>query len=109
VATLHLISGLPCAGKTTYAQALRAVSNGDRLRYRNLAITLGATTTVHFVNASIEVVRHRIRRRNADLPSHNFQIDDETLIAFVGLFEPPCASEGVELVITDQWHDAAPH
>ncbi len=40
MATVHLISGLPCAGKTTYAAALRADANGVLFTLDRWLITL---------------------------------------------------------------------
>jgi predicted kinase len=160
MSTLHLISGLPCAGKTTYAAALKADTNSvlftldrwlislfgkyelvevghaehtrrvlacrdaiwqsasellrrstdvilddgfflrlHRQRYAQLAREAGATAKVHYLDVPIDTMRARLERRNATLPPYNFRIDPATLAGFAGLFEPPSASEGIELVI----------
>lgn len=157
--TLHLISGLPCSGKTTYAEGLRADTNAvlfsidrwlltaygqyslsevgqvehtrrvlacreliwasaaehlgrathailddgfflreHRRRYVAMAAAIGARTTIHYIHAPLLVIRGRLERRNRHLPPHNFYIDPDVLIGFLGLYEVPSAEEGAELV-----------
>jgi hypothetical protein len=68
--TAHLISGLPCSGKTTHAVGLRADANCVLLE-----------------------------ERNTKLPKYNFHIDPETLQGFLALFEVPSDNEGAEIVV----------
>jgi predicted kinase len=160
MATLHLISGLPCSGKTTYATGLRADANAvlfsldrwlitafgryaiaavgheehtrrvlacreliwdsasellrrsvdvilddgfflrhHRVRHIALAAALGAAAKIHFIDTPADMIRERLDARNARLPPFNFRIDPESLAGFSGLFEPPSAAEGAELVL----------
>jgi predicted kinase len=157
--TLHLISGLPCSGKTTYSRRLhesrdsvlftldqwlitlfgrysiadvghdehvRRVlacreliwTSGSELLRRGVDVILddgffwranriqfierarasGAATTTHVVSAPLDIVRDRLRTRNAHLPEFNFWIDENTLDQFVGLYEAPAADEGAEII-----------
>jgi predicted kinase len=163
--TLHLISGLPGSGKTTYAEGLRVDGraglfsldrwlvtaygrysladigqsehtrrvlacrelmwasarellqrNADvilddgfflrehRRRYVAMAFAIGASTTIHYVHASLDVIRRRLERRNHLLPPHNFYIDPDVLVGFLALYEVPSAGEGaaIESVDTDE-------
>src|SRR5262249_45528046 len=70
-----------------------------RVRFTEMARAAGARVRIHYVDTPLRVVTARLVRRNAALPPYNFQIDPETLQAFVGLFEPPSADEGAELVV----------
>lgn len=168
--TLHLISGLPGSGKTTYAEGLRADSGAGlfsldrwlvtaygryslaevgheehtrrvlacrelmwasasellqrrtdailddgfflrehRRRYVEMASALGVRTTIHYVHASLDVIRRRLERRNQHLPPHNFYIDPEVLVGFVGLYEVPSAEEGAAIVSVDTSKDRPRH
>ena len=162
MATLHLISGLPASGKTTYAQALAADANScyfsldrwlitafgpyaievvghgehvrrvlacreliwsaatpllrrgadvilddgfflaeNRRQFIARATAVGADAKIHVVSAPLDVLRHRLARRNASLPRFNFRIDPNMLGAFVEVFEEPSAAEGVQVVRVD--------
>jgi predicted kinase len=140
--TAHLICGLPCSGKTTYATALRADANcvlfsldqwlittfgryaipvvgheehtrrvlacrqliwsvaseflrrsidvvlddgfffrENRERYAGLAAAVGASSKVHFIDTPLD------------------EIDPDTLLGFVGLFEAPASGERSEVVV----------
>jgi predicted kinase len=158
--TAHLICGLPCSGKTTYATALRADANcvlfsldqwlittfgryaipvvgheehtrrvlacrqliwsvaseflrrsidvvlddgfffrENRERYAGLAAAVGASSKVHFIDTPLDEIRVRLAKRNSRLPRYNFEIDPETLLGFVGLFEAPASGERSEVVV----------
>jgi predicted kinase len=160
--TVHLISGLPCAGKSTYASGLsgrtdcvvftldrwlislfgqysiaaightehtrrvlacrgliwesaaeflrRSVDvvlddgfflRENRVGYVHLARTVNASAKIHFLNTPENLVRARLARRNAHLPTFNFYIDPESLDAFISLYETPSADEGADVVIVD--------
>lgn len=168
MATLHLISGLPCSGKTTYSLRLRAEREAvlfcldrwlitlfgkyslpavgqdehtrrvlacreliwqsaaellprdvdvifddgffyreHRMQHAALAAKIGASTTIHFVEAPLELVRLRLERRNADLPRYNFHIDPATLDGFLAMLERPSADEGADLVVVTDATDAS--
>ena len=159
MATLHLISGLPATGKTTYATALRDRVQGvmfcldrwlitlfgryslpdvgldehtrrvlacreliwesaspllqrsvdvilddgffyreHRMNHVALASSVGAGTTIHYIDTPLEQVRTRLARRNADLPRYNFHIDPTTLEGFLGMVERPSPDEGATVV-----------
>ena len=158
--TLHLISGLPASGKTTYATELRDRVNGvlfsldrwlitafgryslpvvgleehtrrvlacrelmwesasellkrgidvilddgffyreHRMRHVALAAGIGATTTIHFIDTALDLVRPRLERRNADLPRYNFHIDPATLEGFLSMVERPSPDEGAQVIV----------
>lgn len=158
--TLHLISGLPASGKTTYASRLREQVDGvmfsldrwlitafgryslpvvgldehtrrvlacrtlmwdsaaellqrsvdvvlddgffyreHRMRHVSLAASVGASTTIHFVDTPLDQVRERLERRNANLPTYNFHIDPSTLEGFLAMVERPQADEGAGIVM----------
>ena len=160
MATTHLISGLPCSGKTTYATALRADIDGalftldrwlitlfgrysidevgheehvrrvlacreliwsaasellrrgadvilddgfflreNRMRVIGLSRDIGAAAKIHFVDTPVDLLRPRLDARNAHLPPYNFWIGPDMLRAFAGLFEPPGAEEGADVVV----------
>lgn len=160
MATTHLISGLPCSGKTAYANGLRAdldsvafsldrwlitsfgqysiadvgheehvrrvlaireliwdaasellrrgvdviLDDGFFLRANRMRVVdesrrLGAAAKIHFIDTPLSVVRARLEARNAKLPRYNFWIGQDTLDAFVDLFEVPTDDEGVNLVV----------
>jgi predicted kinase len=164
--TLHLISGLPGSGKTTYAESLRADGRAGlfsldlwlvtaygryslaeigqvehtrrvlacrelmwasarellqrstdvilddgfflrehRRRYVAMAFAIGASTTIHYVHASLDVIRRRLERRNHFLPPHNFYIDPDVLVGFLGLYEVPSAEKGAALVLVNTDED----
>jgi hypothetical protein len=103
MATAHLISGLPCSGKSTYAIALKADAN-------SILFSLDRWLITSFGKYSIASVGHEEHTRrvlacreliwgNAKLPRYNFYIDPETLQGFLGLFERPSEQEGAELVV----------
>jgi predicted kinase len=150
IATLHLICGLPCSGKTTLArqleqerpalrltpdewitrlfgadlsgEALDAVrdpvetalwdlaarvlvlgldvildfgfwSRRERDEYRCRAAQLGARSELHFLNVPEEVLLTRLAKRNAQLPSGTFWIDEARLKLWSSWFEPPTQDE----------------
>jgi predicted kinase len=160
MATLHLISGLPCSGKTTYAAGLRADANcvvfsldrwlitafgkydiaavgheehtrrvlacreliwdaasellrrstdvvlddgfflrEHRMRHVARGAAIGATATIHYVDAPVDLICTRLRVRNDHLPPFNFRIDPESLVAFTALFERPANDEGAAVVV----------
>jgi predicted kinase len=160
MANVHLISGLPASGKTTYAAGLKATSDGvlltldqwlitthgryriaeigeeehvrrvvacrsliwsvareflhrgtdvilddgfflrnDRMRYTRMAQEVGATSTIHFVDASLALLRTRVDERNANLPQFNFWIDPELLESFVRQFEVPRPDEASRVLL----------
>jgi hypothetical protein len=160
VTTLHLISGLPCSGKTTYALRLREQRNAvlygldrwlitlfgkyslgamgqeehtrrvlacreliwesaaelltrgldvilddgffyreHRMQHVALADSVGAATTIHFVDTPLALVKRRLERRNADLPRFNFHIDPATLEGFLAMLQRPSGDEGAELLV----------
>lgn len=150
MATLHLICGLPCAGKTTLAKrleqeysALRLTPDEWRIRlfgqdfegeehddrhdlieamlwdiaarvltlgvnvildfgfwsrseredYRSRAAKLGASSEVHFLNVSEEVLLERLAIRNAQLPPNTFSIPEAQLKEWIRLFQAPMQDE----------------
>lgn len=160
--TVHLISGLPCSGKTTYAVALRSNASANcvlfsldrwlttlfgkysirsvghdehtrrvlacreliwdsasellhcsvdvilddgfflrdhRLRYITLANAGGSRAKIHVLDTPLDVIQARLAQRNANLPSHNFRIDAETLQGFVDMFEMPSDDESAEVAV----------
>jgi len=162
MATVHLISGLPCSGKTTYAAALAAETRGvhfqldywlitafgrysidavghpehvrrvlacreliwksasellargvdvilddgfffseNRRQHIGLAATAGAHAKTHYMRASVDVLRERIRKRNDSLPPFNFRIEPAMLDLFAGLFEIPSPDEGAPIVVVE--------
>ena len=159
-ASLHLISGLPCAGKTTYAERLRDLRGAvhfsldrwlitsyghypvdvvghdehvrrvyacreliwessaellrrgaevilddgfflraDRIHHVEAATALGATTTIHWVDTSADLIRRRIAQRNQRLGEYNFAIADDALEGYIAIFERPSDDEGAQLVV----------
>jgi predicted kinase len=162
MATAHLISGLPCSGKTTYAKARVADMNAvhfaldywlitafgsysiqsigheehvrrvlacrkliwksatgflargvdvilddgfffrdNRIQHIQQAKEIGAQAVIHYVQAPLEVLRNRIQKRNANLPTYNFLIEPSMLEIFAGLFEVPSPSEGAPVMVVD--------
>jgi len=150
MATLHLIVGLPCAGKTTLAKrieqeqlclrltpdewierifgadvnrdqldaardpmeamlwevAARVLQMGgdvildfgfwtraERNAFRERAVKLGARCVIHFPQVSETELLARLRKRNAELPSGCFRIDEEQLRSWARLFEAPTDDE----------------
>ena len=63
----------------------------DELRAR--ARELGVGFSVHFAEASEQVLLERIRARNAQLPPGTFHIPEIRLKEWVRVFEPPTADE----------------
>ena len=72
----------------------------NHIRCIEAARAVGAVAKIHFLDTPVAVLGPRFRARNASLPRHNFAIDPETRLGFVGLFEPPSAQEGATLVVT---------
>ena len=162
MATAHLISGLPCSGKTTYAEALKSDVGGvhfpldywlitafgrysieaigqeehtrrvlasrelicsaaspllgtgvnvilddgfffrdHRMQHVRQAQQLGADAKIHFLKTPAHILRVRLQKRNAKLPSRNFHIDPSMLQVFLGPFEVPSADEAAQLVIVE--------
>ena len=150
MATLHLICGLPCAGKTTLARrleveysALRLTPDEWHLRlfgddfgnaehdarhdlietlqwnvaarvlalgvdvildfgfwaqseredYRLRTAQIGAGSEVHFLNVPEEELLARLAIRNAQTLSDTFFIPEESLRAWMVLFQTPTAEE----------------
>jgi predicted kinase len=73
----------------------------NRLGYVHLARTVNASATIHFLNTPEHLVRARLARRNAHLPTFNFYIDPKSLDAFIALFETPSADEGADVVVVN--------
>ncbi len=148
--TLHLMCGLPCAGKTTLARqieqeyaalrltpdewhtrlfgqdaeeeahdarhsliesllwdiAARVLTLGvnvildfgfwgqsEREDYCSRAARLGASSEIHFLNVSEEVLLGRLALRNAQLPQGAFYIHEAKLKEWIGWFQPPTQDE----------------
>lgn len=157
--TLHLMVGLPCSGKTTYARRLHAQGPGagivltpdvwqlalygddfspaappaeraahdrrhseiealmwevaarllrlgvsvildygfwareEREDFRARGAALGARVQVHYMEAPLEELKQRARRRNAENDGDVFPISDRNLEEWAAQFEPPTAEE----------------
>ena len=148
--TLHLMVGLPCAGKTTYAKKLEKEINALRLTpdewhvrlfgqdvedpdhnrrhdtiedllwdvaasvlghgidvildfgfwkrierddYRSRAASLGASTRIHYLNATEDVLLRRLDIRNDVAGPGVAKIPRGTLIEWFSHFEPPGKDE----------------
>jgi predicted kinase len=66
-------------------------SERDELRAK--AHELGAGFRIHFTEISEELLRERIKARNAQLPTGTFQIPESKLKEWMRLFEPPLQGE----------------
>jgi predicted kinase len=75
----------------------------DRTNFAQRARSIGAHATIHHLDTPLEVIRKRLRQRNAKLPQYNFRIALELLDSFRDLYEVPSTDEGAELVVV---HDA---
>jgi predicted kinase len=60
----------------------------ERVEYQRRGGALGAT-----VEASLEQLKERLARRNADLPEYAFPITGVQIVAWHAKFEPPSADE----------------
>jgi predicted kinase len=64
----------------------------------------------HVVQVSMDVLRARLEKRNADLPQYNFAVNVALLEQFTAMYELPTPDEGAELVLADGTaHEAAHH
>lgn len=150
MATLHLICGLPCAGKTTRARQLEHEFSALRLTpdewhtrlfgqdveeadhnarheliesllweiaarvlvlgvnvildfgfwaqveredYRSRAARLGASSEVHFLNVSEQILFERLATRNRELPQGAAWIPETILKEWLHIFQPPTLEE----------------
>lgn len=162
MATAHLITGLPCSGKTTYSQALKSDLNSvhfsldywlvtafgaysiesvgheehvrrvlscrelirrsamplltrgvdvilddgfffrdHRKQHIQWAMDLDAQSSIHFLKTPADLLRRRLKARNAHLPQYNFRIDPGMLDVFLSLFEEPSIDEGARIVVIE--------
>ena len=150
MATLHLICGLPGAGKTTLARQLEQEYSAPRLTpdewhtrlfgqdveedehdamhnsieamlwdiaarvltlevnvildfgfwaqseredYRSRAARLGASSELHFLDTSEEVLLERLAARNAQLPQGAFAVPEARIREWQLIFQPPAGDE----------------
>jgi predicted kinase len=108
--TVHLLCGLPGAGRTTHARRLAAERPAVRfsldewmlrlyrLRYDDpeyAARQAGYEVLLHHIDIPPEVAVARARERAGTAGSHDI---DETGVRHVaGIFEPPHAGEGIPI------------
>ena len=105
-ANLYLFCGLPCSGKTTFAESLAERKEGcsvvmdfpchtklERDRLRQIAISTGARVQLYYLQANLETITERIQKRNTELKSGDYFIPDWLLTKIVQKFEPPDDSE----------------
>jgi predicted kinase len=163
MATVHLICGLPCSGKSTYSKSLKADTGGvhftldywlitcygpydieeagyethvrrvvacrtliwdtakefldrnvdvilddgfffreHRIQYVKMAEAYRAETKIHYMEASKDVIRTRLEKRNKALPEFNFHIDPGRIEDFFRSFEVPSPEEGTDINVVHQ-------
>jgi predicted kinase len=76
------------------------------MRVADAARRIGAATSIHHLDAPLDVLESRLEDRNAHLPQFNFLIEPQTLGAFVEMYERPSADEGAEVVVIRDTADA---
>ena len=68
-------------------------SKQERQQYRQQARAQGAQTKLHYLDVSVEELKRRLVKRNANLPPDAFHIAPEKIDRFILEFEPPTAEE----------------
>lgn len=72
-----------------------------RERYATMIHEAGAIPILYYLDTPVEVIQHRLLKRNAEKPQHTFEFSIEDMEEFQRVFQPPTPSEGMELrVIT---------
>ncbi len=65
----------------------------ERAAYRAEADELGAVVRPYFLDVPLEELKHRIRKRNENLPSGAFHVDLDDLDGWIKVYEPPTEEE----------------
>ena len=76
-ATLHLMVGLPCAGKTT----------------RQRARALGVGFRIHFMDTPLTEIKQRLQERNQANGNDTFRIAYTDILGWAEHFQPPSEDE----------------
>src|SRR5215212_8471029 len=116
VATLHLMVGLPCSGKTTLAQKLEHELPGLRLTLDEWHIRLFgqdaeepehdarhslieailwniASSAVHYLDVPEDELLRRLEKRNSRPSQESFLISEEAMKPWIAFFQKPTLDE----------------
>jgi len=111
VATLHLMVGLPCSGKTTLeallwniaSRALALETNvildfgfwarEEREDYRLRAKQLGASSEIHYLDVPEDELLRRLEERNSRPSQKCFIISEEAMKPWIAFFQKPTLDE----------------
>ena len=113
MATLHLMVGLPCSGKTTLAQKLehelpalrlnldewhirlfgQDAEEEEREDYRSRAKQLGASSELHYLDVPEDELLRRLEERNSRPSQESFIISKEAMKPWIAFFQRPTPDE----------------
>lgn len=68
-------------------------SRDERVGYLEIARTIGVKVTLHYLQAELDVLWERIRKRNKLARTDSFFVSKEMLDSFLPLFTPPDREE----------------
>lgn len=70
----------------------------ERSKYRSLSDKESVDFKLYFLKADVDVLRHRLKFRNDNLPPGHFEITEEMFNAFFPVFLPPENDEHPQIV-----------
>lgn len=73
----------------------------ERIETARMARSIGGRPIIYFLNVPSATLRERLAIRNKNLPPGTFRITPTMLDEFIKKFEPPLASENIEIIEYD--------